>query len=200
MVWGKFRILAKLHKPKLGIRPIINCKNHVTEKIRILIDLILKPLLMDSESFLKDSSQLFQIVTSIKIVDKINLYSCDYEAAYTYIELQNAINIIMDIIKDHSIFDMKVLLEIVLYNSIFQHQTKRFRQKKGLAIGSNLGPTVASLVVYKLEKSWMFIHKPLIYKRFLDDIFIASYNEINITLFCKEYKIKHCQRRFSAIP
>ena len=73
----------------------------------------------------------------------------------------------MDIIKDHlnsihiTIVGMKVLLEIVLYNSIFQHQTKRFRQKKGLAIGSNLGPTVASLVVYKLEKSWLFIHKCL---------------------------------------
>jgi hypothetical protein len=148
MVFGKFRILAKLHKPKLGIRPIINCKNHVTEKISILIDLILKPLLMDSESFLKDSTQLLQIVTSIKIVDKINLYSCDFEALYTNIELQNAINIIMDIIKDHlnsihiTIVGMKVLLEIVLYNNIFQYQTKCFRQKKGLAMGSNLGPTV----------------------------------------------------------
>jgi hypothetical protein len=40
----------------------------------------------------------------------------------------------------------------------FQYQTKCFKQKKGLAMGSNLGPTVASLVIYKLEKSWMFIH------------------------------------------
>jgi hypothetical protein len=63
--------------------------------------LILKPFLTDSESFLKDSTQLLQIVTSIKIVKKINLCSCDFEPLYTNIELQNAINIIMDIIKDH---------------------------------------------------------------------------------------------------
>ena len=30
---GKFRILAKLHKTKFGIRPIINNTNHITSQI-----------------------------------------------------------------------------------------------------------------------------------------------------------------------
>ncbi|CAF1020481.1 unnamed protein product [Brachionus calyciflorus] len=36
---GKFRILAKVHKDKFGIRPFINCSNQPTEKICIVIDL-----------------------------------------------------------------------------------------------------------------------------------------------------------------
>lgn len=36
---GTFRILVKLHKKKLGIRQIINCIGHPTEKISLLIDI-----------------------------------------------------------------------------------------------------------------------------------------------------------------
>ncbi len=34
------------------------------------------------------------------------------------------------------------------------------------------GPAIANLVVYIYEKKLMFIHKPLIYLRFIDDLFI----------------------------
>ena len=45
---GKFRILAKLHKKVFSIRPIINCSNHLTERISIFIDLMLKPIIASS--------------------------------------------------------------------------------------------------------------------------------------------------------
>jgi len=35
---GKFRILAKLHKQKFGLRPIINCKNNFSSRVSLLID------------------------------------------------------------------------------------------------------------------------------------------------------------------
>ena len=38
---GSFRILAKVHKEKFGVRPIINCLKHPTSNISLLIDLIL---------------------------------------------------------------------------------------------------------------------------------------------------------------
>ena len=37
----KFRILFKLHKEKIGLRPTINFKFHPTSLISLLIDLIL---------------------------------------------------------------------------------------------------------------------------------------------------------------
>ena len=39
-------------------------------------------------------------------------------------------------------------------------------------MGSLCGPYIANLFVYIYEKKWMFIHKPLIYLRFIDDLFI----------------------------
>ena len=190
---GKFRILAKLHKSKFGIRPIINCKNHLTEKISIFIDLVLKPILIQTETYLKDSTQLLQIFNSIKIDKTLFLYSCDFESLYTNIKLQDAIDITMDVIIN-SINSVHIdstgfnkLLQLVLLNNVFQYQSKYFKQINGLAMGSNLGPTVASIVVYKLEQKWLYVYKPLIYKRFIDDIFIASVTEVETEILAKSF-------------
>jgi hypothetical protein len=55
---GKFRFLAKLHKQDFGIRPIINCKNHLTQNISIFFDNLLKPIIENSRSYIKDSQNL----------------------------------------------------------------------------------------------------------------------------------------------
>ncbi len=36
------------------------------------------------------------------------------------------------------------------------------------------GPSIANIVVAKLENSWLFIHKPLIYRSYIDDIIIIT--------------------------
>ncbi len=51
---GKFRIMAKIHKDKFGIRPIIDCIRHPTERLCSFIDLILQPLVKSIKSILKD--------------------------------------------------------------------------------------------------------------------------------------------------
>ncbi len=47
---GSFRLLAKLHKPKFSWRPVINCKDHPNSKICNIIDLILKPIVIKTET------------------------------------------------------------------------------------------------------------------------------------------------------
>jgi hypothetical protein len=47
---------------------------------------------------------------------------------------------------------------------------------------------IANFVVYKLEKSWLHIHKPLIYKRYIDDIFIVTKKPLNKIEFSKQFK------------
>ena len=84
---GKFRILAKLHKDKFGIRPIINCKNNFTSLISLLIDLILKPLVKAMPSFLQDSQHLLQDALNLSINYDINdfrLISADFELCYSF--------------------------------------------------------------------------------------------------------------------
>ena len=72
---GKFRILCKLHKNKFGIRPIINNCAHPTSQICKFIDLLIKPRLMETLSYLKDSQHLLQEFSILKIETEFFLYS-----------------------------------------------------------------------------------------------------------------------------
>jgi len=57
---GSFRLLAKLHKPKFSWRPIVNCKNHPNSKICLILSLLLKPIVMKTGTYIKDSQNLIQ--------------------------------------------------------------------------------------------------------------------------------------------
>ena len=77
---GSFRILVKVHKDKFGVRPIINCLNHPTSNISLLIDLILQPFVKDSKSFILDSQNLIQKTENLYFPSDSKLYSCDFES------------------------------------------------------------------------------------------------------------------------
>ena len=50
-------------------------------------------------------------------------------------------------------------------------------------MGVSCGPTLANIVVYMMEKNWVSIHKPLIYRRFIDDIVMIVNDSIDIDKF-----------------
>ena len=52
--------MPKLHKSKFGIRPIINFNLHLTSKISLLIDYLLKQIVMETESYIKDAQHAIQ--------------------------------------------------------------------------------------------------------------------------------------------
>ena len=88
---GKFRILIKLHKVKLGVRPIINSINHPTSKLSHFIDLFLQPYVKESNSYIKDSQNLIQDCNDLRLDNTTNLFSCDFESLYTNINSNQAI-------------------------------------------------------------------------------------------------------------
>ena len=58
---GSLRLSAKIHKESFSWRPIINLKDHPTNKICKMLDFLFKPLVYESETYLKDSQNLLQI-------------------------------------------------------------------------------------------------------------------------------------------
>ncbi len=204
---GKFRVLTKIHKKNsFGIRPIINSMNSPTNKICLFIFLVLQPIVNQSESYLQDSQHLLQIFSkfnsnrTLKERKKCFLYSCDFEALYTNINLDLALTLIMETIIEFNILDQKmitpqgfkVLLGNVFNFNVFSFDNDFYRQIKGIAMGAICGPAIANIVVYKLERKWLPIHRPILYKRFIDDIFILSEQEIdeeNFQSFFKDLKL-----------
>ena len=54
---GSFRILPIVHKDKFSVRPIINCTDHFTSNLCLLVDFMLRSLVFKLSSYLKDSPQ-----------------------------------------------------------------------------------------------------------------------------------------------
>jgi hypothetical protein len=197
---GKFRILPKIHKKGVfGLRPIINSINSPTNKICLFIFIILQPVVIRSESYLQDSQHLLQILDKLNLKDskenKCFLYSCDFEALYTNIDLKLALVLILETVREFDCLDskhillmgFKRLLELVFNHNFFSFNDTFYKQIKSIAMGAICGPVIANIVVYKLERKWLNIQKPILYKRFIDDIFIISNKKINESHFQKYF-------------
>jgi len=177
-----YRINLKIHKAKFGIRPIVNCKNNATSKLSLFIEELLKPIVRNTESFLQDSQHLLQICDKIVLDDsEYYIYSCDFESLYTNIDLKLAMDLIIETLLENNIsnqnFDIiaiKTILNLIFTQNYFSYKDEFFIQLDGIAMGIICGPSIANIVVAKLEKSWLFIHKPLIYRRYIDDIIIIT--------------------------
>ena len=192
---GKFKILIKLHKKNFGIRPIINNINHPTECLSYFLDLFLQPYVKSSKSYIKDSQNLIQFCEDLEYDKKKYFkYSCDFESLYTNIDTEDAIELITYHFKnsidnfDFSIVALNEILKLVLNNNIFSFNNSFYIQLNGLAMGSKCGPTIANTYVSILEENWLNLYQPKVYKRFIDDIFILSDYEIDLSILNSSFK------------
>ena len=191
--FGKFRLMPKIHKSKFGIRPIINCNQHPTSKISLLIDCLLKPIVAGTESYIKDSQHLIQKTQFLHFQQDCSLFSCDFESLYTNILLADACNYICDFVKDKldfnyiSIFGFKTILEILFSFNYFTFNQQVYKQNSGVAMGTISAPNIANIYVYCLEVKFLNIHRPLFYCRFIDDIFIIVKNSFDIQILINSF-------------
>ena len=183
---GNFRILPKLHKEKFSIRPIINYRENVSEKMCTVVDYILRPFVKESDSYILDSQNLIQKTQNISIPKNAKLYSCDFESLYTNIDHNECVNVISDFLKDKldnselNIISFRDFLSFILYNNYFCFGDGFYKQVSGIAMGSVAGPSIANMFVMIYEIKWCTIHRPLIYYRFIDDIFVVLLHDQNI--------------------
>lgn len=191
---GKFRVLAKLHKSKFGIRPIINCTNQPTENICVILDILFKSILNNVVHILKDSQQLLQFFDSLYIKSKPFIYSMDFESLYTSMIPDATITTICDfmLVKLNSVHmditALFVFLKLVFSKNIFRFNKRVYVQNIGIAMGCKCGPSLANLYLYILESKWLKIHRPLAYFRFIDDILIVSLCRLNLELFRLQFE------------
>jgi hypothetical protein len=195
---GMIRLLPKLHKDKFGVRAIINCINHPTEKLCKLVDSFLKPIVVGLPTVLKDSQDLLQRFEKFKPrnINKMFLYSCDFESLYTNIKPEDATNKICHFLKTNKLLEsshvklsaFKVILSLIFKWNIFKYKTLFFKQTIGLPMGCKCGPTIAILYLYIIEKEWISKNEPLLYGRFIDDICLCDNRELDCKKFQEHFK------------
>ena len=119
----------KLFKAQFSIRPIINCRNHPTFNLSLLINFSLQPFVKLCPSYIQDSQNLLQKCENLLIPDDSYLFSCDFESLYSNIDLNLALDKLTEFMKDKlcsqeiSLIGFHDILKLVFFNNVFIYNT-----------------------------------------------------------------------------
>jgi hypothetical protein len=189
---SKFYILPKIHKQPIKGRPIVPSMTWITFHLSEWIANQLNPLINTyCDNVLKDSTTLLHHLTEINKM-KINthqyiLLSADVEALYPNMDIFTGLTLIKNLLID---LDWETpnkrdfllwAIEFVLTKGYIEFNGKIFQQTNGAAMGSPMIPPYANLFMHMLEKNlvdyYLTNQNLLLYKRFIDDIFIIVKND-----------------------
>ena len=105
-------------------------------------------------------------------------------------------------ITSEHIADLKQLLLFCTHNIQFKFNDKIYRQKDGVAMGSPLGPILADIFMSSLENTKLkqFIDGFVVYKRYVDDIFCVTEENIDLKELVNCFDSAHSNIKFSVEP
>lgn len=182
-----FYILPKIHKTFVDIppgRPIIAAIGSLTEKISAFVDYFLQPLVTALPSYTRDSMDFIEVIRSIdQIEDSFILVTMDIESLYTNVPFEGGIyatKVFLDkrVECNPSTECILSLIKEVLTSNTFLYDDDYFLQISGVAMGSRMSPSFASLYVGFFEQEYIFNHErnPFLkfisnWRRYLDDVF-----------------------------
>ena len=166
------------------MRPVLSAIDTPEYQLAKWLEKQLKPYLNDIHS-VSSSATFVEEIQQMKPSPTDIIVSFDIRSLYTNVPLMEVINDITDTVfadsKTCSIFDNNVKVTKVVFKnmlklcseSIFLYNNCVYRQCDGVAMGSPLAPLLANWFVAKVENKILQYpkHKPLMYKRYVDDIF-----------------------------
>ena len=176
--------LPKVHKPLQDgfpkFRPILSAIGTPTYNLcKFFIPLL--PIFSVNEHTVKDSFSFAKDISSINA--KYVMTSLDVESLFTNIPLIETIDICVELAfketdtvhkMDKTTF--KTLLTMAATESLFMFNGGHYKQIDGVAMGSPLGPIFANVFLAYHESSWLKNCppeiQPILYKRYVDDIFL----------------------------
>ena len=140
------------------------------------MDSILRPYATSTPSYLRDTTDFLRKIQSINnLPDDTILATMDVEALYTNIPHVDGLQAIRNIILDKTTAHLATeLCHFVLTHNYFEFGDNLYLQVNGTAMGTRMAPQYANIFMADLEQRFLSSHplEPLLYLRFLDDIFI----------------------------
>lgn len=210
-----FYLLPKIHKKPDSWstphkippgRPIISDCDSESYGSAELIDHFLNPLSTQHASYVKDTNDFVRRVRELTLPPTCFLFTMDVESLYTNIDTQKGLEAIRKIFNQNPDptrpdQDLLELLQINLTCNDFQFNGQNFLQVKGTAMGKRFSPSYANIYMAEwetaaLRKSTL---KPLIYLRYLDDIWgIWTHTKEEFDTFLTILNQHHTSIRLSA--
>ena len=202
-----FYLLPKIHKNLVNPpgRPIVSSVDCPTERISMMLDIILQPLLLETKSYIKDTPDFLTKIEELIILETENFFTLDVSSLYTNIPLEESLDIM-----EKEFFPktkcgipsnyLRRILELILKCNNFQFNRKNFLQVNGTAMGTRVAPTYANLFMAHFEETYVYKDKsrPRIWFRFIDDIWgIFNGNEESFKKFNSELNSIHTSIQFT---
>ena len=183
-----FYTLPKIHKPPSDWsvsnkipsgRPIVGNSYSEDTEICKYIDSFLQPIVAKQPYILTNSDHFLVELESVTVNKNSYLFSLDVASLYTNIPIGQGLETVkyfFDLFPDVNRPDNFIieLLKISLFKNDFFFNGQFFRQKKGVAMGKQYAPNFANLYMSRWEYQILnnfFGSKPLIWLRYIDDIF-----------------------------
>ena len=193
----------KVHKTVVSntpkFRTVLSAINTPTYLLAKYLKPILSPL-MTNEFIVKNS---FDFAEEVFNYDH-NLYmaSLDVVSLFRNIPLEETIkNCVKDLFCNNffsrklSRKDLYELLKLATTKLSFIFDNKLYKQIDGVAMGSPLGPTLANVFLCHYEKNWLnecpSQFKPVVYKRYVDDIFVLFKSKEHLKRFANYMNSKY---------
>ena len=184
----RFYMLPKIHKDptKWTVpnkippgRPIVSDCNSESYNISEYIDHYLCPLATSHQSYLKDTGDFLHKISQVVVPDDALLITLDVDSLYTNIDNEAGLEAVRLKLQENPMTgrpdkELLELLKISLENNDFEFDGECFLQIWGTAMGKKFAPHYANIFMAKWEQEALAKcpKKPLVYFRFLDDIFI----------------------------
>ena len=202
----QFYLLPKIHKKGVPGRPICSSVNHPTTNISKFVDAHIKDYVPRTNSYIRDTQDFIGKLKQLGPVPSgAILATFDVTSLYTNIPNNEGINAVADKMRADPtklpIYNYKLdLLKLVLHNMYFDFNGEHYLQIGGTAMGTALAPNYANLFMDKFEtKALSNYHlKPLIWKRFIDDIFLIwTHGEAELLKFVDYMNNQHQTIKFT---
>ena len=182
---ASFYLLPKVHKSLSSPpgRPIVSSNGCPTELISAFVDTILKPLVTNVPSFIRDTKHLLSEILSLpKLPSHALLVTMDVVGLYSNIPHSDGADACREFLAQRPVCvpateDVLKLIHLVLDMNCFTFQGKHYRQTLGTAMGTRMAPSFANLFMAALEKKILAtapdIQTPEFFKRFIDGLLIV---------------------------
>ena len=183
--------LPKVHKDGCPMRPIMSSMTSYNYKLAKYLVELLKPLTTNQHTV----TDTFSFVNWIQQHKGTNHHMASYDVSslFTNIPLKETIDICI-----HKLYNsnsppalpkavFKELLIFATKSSHFKFNNQYYDQIDGVAMGSPLGPVLANVFMCDFEEKFVdtnkTVNKPLVWKRYVDDVFCTFNNPVDAQQF-----------------
>ena len=182
------------------VRPIVSHSNSLLSPSAHFIDHMLQPLAQSYPDYLHNSTSLLSIIQNLHIPEEAILVSADVESLYPSIPQSECLETVYQEMyaRNHLLLSDPNLIIRLLHTNVnynfFEFGTFYFQQIHGTAMGAAFSPTIANIFLsVTLQKFLQTQHlKPLLFKRYIDDIFmIWPHSSANLKIFLAALNLSH---------